>query len=634
MLLQIISLIIAAALGLFGAGYLLARLLRYRTPSLLAFPISLLILFHCIFVEGLLGVSITFGHVLIPLFCVSVLLAWGNSIAGKRGRQDTEGTRRNANNAFSISTAADSSGVSRLRGGWKIVLLLFVALMVLMMIQQALLTPLSGYDTLFRWDYLAGRILQVRNFNFYPPRRAADFKNYFYVDGFAPIISFAYWWVYAASGEHVRQLSALVVVPQYIVVLCIVYKLASYIADGEEGCVAGRGISTAGLLAAAVLAGSNAYFRDQVIGQETGMTALSLVAMVYVLLSEPGSWRSMILAGACASVGAMCREYGWAYVLFGMGVILFRDRSVRLAGIFLVVCLVIAGPWYARNFVLTGNPFFSLKFFGFPVNQAFSGLLESCPPHFGVMAWDARRWGDTIGFLLAGAPVQLTFGVIAMVWLLRRRPVLAAAVVMSFALWLYSAGYTNGGTRYSTRTLTPAWAILSICAGVFVAGRIRGSWVKKVFDGLMILAAGAAIVDAWIFPFSFFNPPTGSWAAMGVHPHPRYDPAELIVPQVERLLPHSCRILGDDLLAFVYLQKAGYQLVPPWSPEVSFLFDPKCSADQSIQRLRRLNICAVLVVPSGTNTFYFVEQSRFYQDPHRWTIIGGVPGLRLFRLPR
>jgi hypothetical protein len=604
---QFIRIIAACGIGLFGTGYFLARFFRSKSPTLLAFPLSLLILFHCVFLVGLSDWGITFIHVLIPLFSVLAVLIC--SVPPRRGRLSDHAEKKSTPNEQFPS----------------IIPKLICSISLLLLIQQSLLTPLSGYDTFFRWDYLAQRILELHNFNFYPPIHPSDFKNYYFVDGFPPIVSFAYWWTYAAFGRYMPQLSALVVVPQYIVVLCLTFSIARRLAAPTSA-------PAAGWLAVAILACSSAYFRDQAIGQESGLMAVSLLSMLWVLLCESANARAMILAGACAAIGAMCREYGWAYVLFGLLIIVGRYRSLKLAAIFFTASLIFAGPWYLRNFILTGNPFFSLKFLGLPINTVFAGMMESYRPHFGVGAWDATRWKNILVYLLVGSPMQLTLGVVGMIALLRRSPWLAIAVVMSFALWLYSAGYTNGGEEYSSRTLAPAWAILSICAAIwsakYFAGRRHGT--LYIFTAICF---AAALVSAWIFPFSFFNRPTESWLKVGLHSHPRQDPVEAMVPQIEQTLPRSCRILGDGLVMHVLLRQAGYELVPPWSPEVKFLFDANISPEQAIARLRALQICAVLAVPGGTNTFYFVEHSPFYRDAARWERIGSAPGVILFRLP-
>ena len=39
------------------------------------------------------------------------------------------------------------------------------------------ITPLIGYDTRFRWDFLAQRLFALGRFDFYPPLTAADFRT-------------------------------------------------------------------------------------------------------------------------------------------------------------------------------------------------------------------------------------------------------------------------------------------------------------------------------------------------------------------------------------------------------------------------------------------------------------------------
>lgn len=616
----------ACVLGLFLPGYFLARICRARAAGWLAFPLSLVILFHCVFAVGLMEWRITFWHVAVFLAVVNLLLGVGywksrSRESGSSGQLDsTKLTAKRTGVEGMWGAGNQNSGVSERFSPLAKFALICAAISLLVLVQQSLLTPLSGYDTIFRWDYLARRILEIGRFDFYPPVRAADFKDYYWPDGFPPIVAFAYWWIYAAYGKYVPQLSSLSVVPQYLVVLGLTFWLA-----------ARMGGKKAGALAVGLLATSSAYFRDQAIGQESGVMAVSLLAMLWVLLCENRSSRMMIAAGVCAAVGAMCREYGWAYVIFGLVLIVCRYRSGKEAGWFFGSALIVAGPWYLRNWILTGNPFWSLKLPGMPVNPVFWEMMQTFPPHYGAMAWSGRVWRETIVYLLVGSPLQLIAGTISMTLLLRKERWLAAAVVMSFALWLYSASYTNGGAQYSTRTLAPAWGIMSACAGIWMV-----LWRGPARRGMGILVAICFVIafaSDWIFPFSFFNPPPGSWVQVGLEAHPRYDPVEAIVPQVQSMLRPGSRILGDNLVAFARLQNLGYELVPPWSPEVAFLFDPNVSAAQAIERLRARNIRAVLAAPEGSGTFFFVEHSRFYQGAAQWQKIGAAPGVILFRLP-
>jgi hypothetical protein len=654
--------------GLLLPGYLLARLLRSETPWLLAFPISLVALFHCVFFTGLAGLPVRFSTVAPTVVALDVVLAVACALFGRQGG-------RTRSIFIRPRFPSPRSTADRLA-------LAFAGLMTLLLAYQCVLTPLSGYDTFFRWDYLAQRVLELQRFDFYPPVRPEHFKDYFYVDGFPPIVSFAYWWIYAAAGRHVPELAALVLVPQYALAFELVRRIARHLAPENNRDLAGA-------FAVALLATSGLNFRSIAIGQETGIIALSVLSMLYVLLTAAPTAPSAALAALCAASAAMCREYGLAYVALGAAVLAWRTRAARPAPpllTFLAVASVAAGPWYLRTLLLTGNPFYSLRFLGRPVNDVFSGMQESYRPYHSFTAWTADRWKTLIVYLLAGAPLQLTVGLAGAARLLRRAPAVVAAIALVFTLWLYSTGYTNGGELYSTRTLTAAWSLLSITGALLLAhalttrayplkpsplaatdsdvvlgapqategsgpvtqaqpglpaqhdehnvlcpSRITGVLVTAAISA----AAVAAVLTAWIFPFSFFNPPPpGTWLEVGLHPHPRQDPLEELVPEVHRLLPQNCRILGDQMITHALLRQAGRQLVPPWSPEVAFLFDPTIPPEEATRRLRAQGICAVLYTPIGnTDTPYFISRSPFYAQRKNWKPLARIENTYLILLP-
>ncbi|HEX3876996.1 MAG TPA: hypothetical protein VHW24_08420, partial [Bryobacteraceae bacterium] len=95
------------------------------------------------------------------------------------------------------------------------VLLWSVALACTVVLARAAIAPLTGYDTIFRWDFLARRILALGNFTFYPPLQLGDFRSYFYPDGIPPLVSFAYWWLYAATGKYLPVITCLWVAAQF-----------------------------------------------------------------------------------------------------------------------------------------------------------------------------------------------------------------------------------------------------------------------------------------------------------------------------------------------------------------------------------------------------------------------------------
>src|SRR5262249_47549813 len=103
--------------------------------------------------------------------------------------------------------------------------------------------PLLGFDALFRWDYLARKILTLHRFGFYPRLPPADFRQYFYVDGIPPMASIGHWWLYASVGEHLPVLISLFVAAEFACTLAFAY-----------GTAAALGSRRTGILAAAILA--------------------------------------------------------------------------------------------------------------------------------------------------------------------------------------------------------------------------------------------------------------------------------------------------------------------------------------------------------------------------------------------
>src|SRR6185312_9668244 len=146
------------------------------------------------------------------------------------------------------------------------------------------------------------KILALRQFSFYPPLTPGDFRTYFYVDGIPPMVSFTNWWLYVSAGAYRPALLAIFVAAQFAGSLAFTYGAAAALFSRRTG-----------ILAAAILAACPLFFRSIVLGQETGLTALAIAAMVYFLVTaqRPDDVRAMISAGLAAALCALAREYGW-----------------------------------------------------------------------------------------------------------------------------------------------------------------------------------------------------------------------------------------------------------------------------------------------------------------------------------
>ena len=239
-------------LGLFLPGFFVAKYLRHRLWGASAFVISLLILFHCVFWLGVFGIPIMLWTVAPLLIAASGAAAWGRKRFAPPAKTPATAPWNRLDRALILSTA-----------------LVGAVLMV-----HSVASPLIGPDTLFRWDFLAQRMLALGRFDFYPPLTPADFRTYFYVDGIPPMVSFTHWWMYASAGRYLPWLISVFVAAQFVCTLVFTYGAAAALFSRR-----------AGVLAAAILAASPFYFKAVLLGQETGLTALSVAAMTYFIVS-------------------------------------------------------------------------------------------------------------------------------------------------------------------------------------------------------------------------------------------------------------------------------------------------------------------------------------------------------------
>jgi hypothetical protein len=598
-------------------GYFLSRLLGSRAPWASALVVSLLVLFLGVFLIGVCGLPVRLGTVaayLAGMTLVTVIAAWRWSppipplLAGEKGNA-LSGLRRIALGAVAVVGAG--------------------------LLLRCTLWPLTGYDTVWRWDFLARRVLESGRFDFYPPLTPHDFAVYPYPEAIPPLVSFAYWWLYAAAGRHVAALTALLVVAQYAAVAWLTYRTAAALFTKR-----------AGLLAVLVLSTSPLFYRSLAIGQETGLTALAMIALTYFIVSagEGTDYRAMVLAGLSAALGALAREYGWAFLACGLVVLRGRRRGWKEAAVFIATAGLVAAPWYLRTLLLTGNPLYSNRLLGLPVNPVLAPMMDSFRERLGVSRWTLSEWAGLGRFLLEQAPVQLLLGPVAALVFVPRHGYLGLAVVVVAALFLSSVGYTSGGTLYAARVLAPAVVLLSVMAGALI-DRLR-SRAALTLVGLLLAvlfaraAVYAAIYPAAVFPAARAVPPL-AWPQAALYREPD---APVTPGRREEELPHllagrlpaGTRLLAENTYAFAALDGSEFEVVMVWSPEVFFLFDRELDAAEMRRRLRQLNVRAVVYNEDSLSTHYLRRESPLYADaPAGWKVLAAVEGTKtvVYELP-
>jgi hypothetical protein len=466
---------------------------------------------------------------------------------------------------------------------------------------RAALQPLTGPDTIFRWDFLARQILGSHGMGFYPPVSDADFGRYMWPDGIPPLLSLLYAWSYLGFGSTAAAATA----PVVILVASLGYVLVGMLAWR----ISGRRAAT---WAVAVLAGSALFTWSISMGQETGLTTLGTLAFAWALGNGESEmdWR---LAGLAAGVAALSRDYGLAVPVLGVAYMAWRRRPVRELVGFGALVAAIAAPWYARNWVRTGNPLYNLEVLGlFPTNETHAGLMRSYVRTLGFGGNMVERlhemapllWPLGCGLLLASLaafrvraawPVSLRW--LSALWL---------------TLWLWSVGYTAGGLGYSLRVLDPLLAMLA-CAGGVALSKAPRTW-GLALSVILLAFAGEASLRALLMMRMPLSIPPGSWTSVGRAFSARRGDA---TDDRAAAIVGSHAVFVDDAYAHALLAARGVAVVPPWAPEIGFLRDPNIDMPSAIRRLHSLGIDYMWLSAARETRSYF-GAFRFFDELDPW----------------
>ena len=466
---------------------------------------------------------------------------------------------------------------------------------------RAAAQPLTGPDTIFRWDFLARQILASHGLGFYPPVSDADFGSYMWPDGIPPLLSLLYAWSYLGFGSTAASATA----PEVILVAFLGYVLVGMLAWR----IAGR---RAAMWAAAVLAGSALFTWSISMGQETGLTTLGTLALAWSLGNDDSEldWR---MAGLAAGVAALSRDYGLAVPFLGFVYMAWRRRPWREMAGYAALVVAIAAPWYARNWVRTGNPFYNLDVLGlFPVNETHAGMMRSYVRTLGFGGNMAQRlrefapllWPLGCGLILASLAALRVRGAwpVSLRWL----------SALWLGLWLWSVGYTAGGLGYSLRVLDPLLAILACCGGIALS-RAPRPW-GVALSVILLAFAGEASLRALLMMRMPLGIPPASWTSVGKAFSARRGDASD---------DHAAAIVGrhavfvDDAYAHALLSARGVTVVPPWAPELAFLREPNIEMTSAVRRLHGLGIDYLWLSASRETRSYF-GAFKFFDELDPW----------------
>ncbi|MDB6169795.1 MAG: hypothetical protein JWM88_2659 [Verrucomicrobia bacterium] len=567
----------AAVAVLLAPGWMLARAARIPYAPLAGFIAS---------VAGLVMVVLLLDALAVPLTLASCGAVWLllTAAIGWFGRK-----------TIFRGAALPASAPFAWREHWPLFLALIPAGMVVL--YRATAQPLFGIDTVFRWNFLALQMVARGALGFYPPVTAADYEIYAWPDGIAPAVSVIYFWVYTVAHATRPILTAPAVILQYALLLAGAFALARRFFSDR-----------AAAFALAFVACSPVVAWATAMGQESGLVALSLVALLLYLPRERAdeTLGGAAFAGLAAGLGALAREYGLALILLGLALALARRLSWRSLVCFAAAAALAAFPWYLRNWIHTGNPLFNLGLGGwFPINRTHAWLIQSYQEEFG---W-TRVSAAALRFLFVNCAVVLAAGLAGAAVAFRRARSLLVAAALIVALWAASLGYTAAGFTTAIRVLSPALVILAVLGGAAGARWIPGERRLGVVGlGLMLVATDAAL-RALTLPGTVYQIPRADWLAAGnavheYHSRPVYREIARFAG-AERIL-----VLGPNAL----LTLNGARTVPPWSPEVAFLFDDRLPAAEVARRLRAANI-GFMLLNQGPANERFLAHSAYFREP-------------------
>jgi 4-amino-4-deoxy-L-arabinose transferase-like glycosyltransferase len=580
------------ASGLLLPGFLLGRRVGSSAPWLSAYLGSAVILFYLVLGLDTLHAPIGLASLAIGLAGVNGLLL---AMSFKTGRA-----------AGSRPTPAGNV----LPRGRDCLWLVPPAIALAAVAVRAVVEPLSGFDNVFRWDFLARQILRTGTLDFYPPVSAADFNLYGWCDGIPPLVSSLNLWSYLSAG----QTAALATTPRVLLESGLIFHAVWRLARGLGG-------PAAGWPAVATLAVAPLALWGMAMGQETGLTALTLVAM-FVFLNEhqrKAGNGALFWAGLAAGAGALSREYGLAWPAIGLATLAWQGQLRRDGKIFGITSFLIAAPWYLRNWLHTGNPLFSHDLAGiFPTNAVHHELMRTIAALYRVGANpDLVPFG--LKALAVTAGITLMLGLAAGISRFRPAAPLFVSATIVGGLWYWSIDQTAGGWVYSGRVLTPALALAAVLGGGLLARAGRRTWIVAAL--LIPLAVDAGIRSLYLPGDPLVSPAAYSftrWHELGI---------AIADAQDDRLWAEMARVAGssgvmvDDPAIHALLTSHGTRAVPLTSPEAAMVFEPSRAFAEILANLRARDVRFVLLAPHSLllarfdAKIPFLHELQMHHDP-------------------
>lgn len=660
-MLPMLQTVVGMFLGLLLPGYLLARLLRSDLRWAMALPLGLVLLCQIVFWEGLLRVPLTYATILAAgvLLCLVLgVSCWWQELGEPR----------------SVAVAPASARTWRdWRRWWPI---LALAVFFLIMGYRGWMAPLSGHDTYVRWEWLPKQMLRLQSFSFYPPVSRADFAEYPYPDYVPPLVQFGYFWLYRCWGGVFSELTVFFVLAETLVIGVLAWGLTDRLYGRRAA-----GLAVCLLLTAPILLWTIA------IGQEAGVMVMAMGVCLYALEAgrAQGTWRAAILAGFAVGLAALTREYGGYLLPVALiAAAMQRYRWSRLLGL-AGVALLLAGPWYLRNYLRTGNPFCNLAVGSlFPMHPLELRCAAVAPPGHSNL-YLLCYFG--LAFLqFAGPPLLFALLALRKEW--RGRGYLPIAILLTSAIWVLSFYHTAASPSYTERVFAPALLPLACLGAAYLARRWdenRGGLLLPVVLYLGALGLVFALNMAWlhprqygwlalwlavllllaiggerlagprvqrlvllfllalmisrsaaymlIFPYRDLRVPPRQWVSAMQYRHVRIPFEKPATDFLLQRAPPGFRVLCTNSYAFVLTHGTSVEMVIAGSPELAFLYDPRLSTAEIAANLRAAGIQALLYYPGSTEAKALDSYPFFAQERPHWQVVYESNICRIYLFP-
>lgn len=603
--------------GLIVPGALLARALRVPVTVATSFAGSAAALFVTVLALQLCSVPISLGSMAAGLAILSLVARLARG--GKEHEPMSEPSRLFRGG---LPAAWD------LFGWWTPLYALFWVA-VLLRVWHA---PLNGPDVEFRWGWLAEQMLAHGSLDFYPPRSAGDFFDYFWAESIPPGVAALHAWALACAGGAKAAWTIPATLLQLVALHEVLWRAAQHFGGDRAARCACLAAAACPLLTWAVL-----------LGQETGLTALALAGVAWALIAwrrnHGGGWAALL--GVFALLGASAREYGLVFpALAAAGLVAFRaDRKSWLQFAFIAGLAVV---WPLRTWLLTGNPFHSLAVGGlFPVNPRFVAWVEAEAQTYGAVLASRAGWADAGRFFLQLAPAALFgWGWLALTALRRGKAPWwgLASVIVGLGLWAMSVRYTNGGLFYSLRVAAPALALGCLATGEALAttawAQRRVTWLAPALLGVLVVAN---LPPTLALPQSHARTPWREWpafAAPAASPVGQDDPVAAIVLKARAALParEPAIVLADSPGFQRRFAPTGLDVMPLWSPQADWLFDRTLSREATLRAWRDSGVRFIIVAKWQPNLDFFNRHSRWQEPPLRADFVGETKVAAVFAL--